>query len=220
MALLASDIIYRLGELLNDPVHASHPEPELLAWIGDGQREICNARPDASATVAAVPLAPGIKQSLPSGAIRLLDVTRNLGTNGNTPGAAVRLADLDAQRAWNPNWATATAATAISNYFYDERDPLTWWCDPPVHATTAVYAEIKYTRLVTAPTATTDALGVGDYYANALIDYCLFRACQKDAERRGEAAGYYNSFAQAIGLKTLADRAVSPGRSAGGQANV
>jgi hypothetical protein len=78
MALTADDVLSRASEILLDETRILWPEAKLLAHLNDAQREIVNLRPDAGAQVDAVRLDTGVKQTLPTGSLRLLDMPRNL----------------------------------------------------------------------------------------------------------------------------------------------
>ena len=62
-------------------------------------------------------------------------------------------------------------------------------------------------------TATTEAIGVRDIYANALMDYMLYRAFAKDADHPGNAersGAHYAAFASAVGAKSSIEAAITP----------
>lgn len=209
--MIAGDILTRAGYVLNDESKVTWVAAEGLAWLNDAQRAIVNARPDASATTVSVALTAGVKQALPSGGQRLIRVTRNMGADGATPGAAVQLTDADSLASWVPNWATDTAQDYVENYLYDDRIPRTWWNYPPVNS--GVYVELQYTQLPTDCTALTgdgSALYVSDAYADALLDYVLYRAFSKEGGQTGKAQAHLNGFHAALGLKTQSDLATSP----------
>ena len=98
---------------------------QLLDSLHDAQRDIVMRKPDAyTKSVSTVLTISECKQSLPSDAILLLDITRNMGTDGSTLGRVptrIERPVLDQQ--W-PNWMTDTGAAEVQNYMYDEKDPL------------------------------------------------------------------------------------------------
>ena len=59
----------------------------------------------------------------------------------------------------------------------------------------------------------TTVLSVDDVYANAILDYVLYRSYQKDSEYAGNsqrAIMHYQGFTNSLGIKTQADIAVTP----------
>ena len=81
--LTGANLLSRIKDTLQDTTSVRWPEAELLRYINDAQREIVNFRPDSSATTANVQLVTGTKQTLPSGGLRLIKLTRNMdGTSG------------------------------------------------------------------------------------------------------------------------------------------
>ena len=61
--------------------------------------------------------------------------------------------------------------------------------------------------------STTVTITLDDIYANAILDYMLYRAYQKDSEYAGNAERsmmHYQSFANGLGIKTRADAATDP----------
>ena len=61
--------------------------------------------------------------------------------------------------------------------------------------------------------SSTAVITLDDIYANAILDYMLYRAYQKDSEYAGNAERsmmHYQSFANALGIKSRADAAIDP----------
>ena len=59
----------------------------------------------------------------------------------------------------------------------------------------------------------TTTISLDDVYANCILDYMLYRAYQKDSEYAGNAERslmHYQSFSNALGVKTQADGAITP----------
>lgn len=196
--------IARAETILQDTTNTRWPVAELLEWFNDGQREIVMRKPDAYTTRESVNLVAGTRQSLPATAVQLIDVPRNMGTDGLTPGGVVRLEDrriLDDQR---PDWHTETAVVAVEHYCFDARDPKQFFVYPPADGTGSV--EVVYSA-APADVVIGDIDGVitlDDIYANAMLDYMLYRAYSKDAdytENAGRASGSYQAFLSSLGLK-------------------
>lgn len=208
-----NNIINRAGTLIQDATNVRWPQAELLDWLNDGQREVVLHKPEASVKNTSVSLNIGAtKQSIPADGILLLDVTRNMGAAGTTPGNAIRLTTREVLDAQKPTWHNdANALGYVQHYVYDPRDPKTFYVYPKAPAT-AWYAEMVYSA---APTdcALGGTIQIDDIYANALLDYVLYRAYSKDAEYAANAnlaVAHYQAFANAIGLKTQNDMSRNP----------
>ena len=78
MTLLAGYIVDQAAIMLLDQAGVEYPADELLAWVGDGQADIANLKPEAVSVNAAALLDPGARQVLPSTVARLVDVVCNL----------------------------------------------------------------------------------------------------------------------------------------------
>lgn len=213
----AQTIADRVSLLLQDEDGVRWTAAELLGWLNDGQREIFIVRRDSSSRVTPVALVAGTKQALPSDGVLLLDIKRNAGAAGNTFGAPVRRTSMDLLDAVSPNWHAATAAATVKNFMYDQRTPLVYYVYPP--AATPTYVELEYAANPAQLATLADVIGISDDYANALVDYVMFRAYSKDHEDENamaRATAHRALFDAAIGNKTSADAgAASPANPKG-----
>lgn len=215
MTVAAQTIIKRVAYLLHDPSSVRWTVGELVSYLNAAQNEMAVYRPDAFATTATLALTAGAKQSLPSGATKLIGVVRN--TSGAKRAVRpVKKALLDAQ---NPEWYSSAGSDEVVHYMYDERDPKTFYVYPP--ATSSSSVEITYAglpTLLTEPGSGTFAdvtgnITVSDHFANALGDYVMYRAFSKDADFANDAsraAAYYTAFANAVGIEVKATTTVAP----------
>ena len=218
--LTGANLLSRIKDILQDTTSVRWPEAELLRYVNDAQREIVNYRPESSATTANVQLVTGTKQTLPSGGLRLIKVTRNMSdTSGGATGKrAIRIVNVDILNTQEPNWHDASAATGdaahgtnVKHYIFDEDDPKNYYVYPGVAGN--AYVEIVYSNSPTDLANTSAVISVDDIYANAIMDYVLFRAYQKDSEYAGNAqrAGtHYQLFLQCIGQCMQAQELISP----------
>lgn len=204
------DITSRARIVLHDPAATRWSDTELALWINDGCKYIALVRPDSCAVNAAMTLAAGTKQSIagltPPG-VRLLDVVRT------SAGRGITIADRQELDTWRPTWHADTAGPT-ENYVYDNRDPKTFYVVPP--ATVGAQIDIIYSRVpveITSGELATVTLSPGDEYADALLNYVLFRCYAKDAEATHNAdlaAMYLQACNASLGVKTTADVAMSP----------
>lgn len=205
--ILASAIIDKAEIILQDTTNVRWTSDELLGWLNDAQREITLAKPETSVKTTAVLLAAGTKQTLGSGstadAIMLLKVIRNMGTNGTTAGNAVRVVSgeiLDAQR---PGWHAETSTSSVQHVVYDPRNPKQYYVYPPNTGTG--YVEVMYSCTPVNVATVGSTITVDDVFANAIMDYILYRAYSKDVEYAGNAqraVAHYTAFANSLGLNT------------------
>lgn len=206
------DILDRASIILQDTSNVRFPNAELLKFFNDAQREVVLHRPDAKTVNADVDCVAGSKQTLPSTGLRLIDVVRNTG------GRAITQIDRKILDETLPDWhnTTADSVKKIEHFIYDPADPKNFYVYP--NATVAMDIEIIYSTApsdITVSNFSTDTqtISLDDIYANALLDYMLFRAYQKDSEYAGNAERsmmHYQSFANALGIKSRADAAIDP----------
>ncbi len=198
--LTAQNIVDRAGVILQDTSNNRWAESELLDWLNDGQRQIVQFKPDANTSNSSVTLDSGAKQTLPSDAHSLIEVRRNMGSDGSTPGPAVTpvsLRTLDLQR---PAWTADDQVAEIKHYAFNDQDPDTFYVYPPADGTSQV--ELVYS-VIPSDITLSDSITVGDDYANALLNYILYRAYSKDADyaaNNERAQGAYQAFVQALGI--------------------
>lgn len=206
-----SEIINRATLILQDDTNVRWTRPELLGWVNDAQREIVVHRPSASSIVTTLPLVPGTRQELPPVGIQLLDVIRNVN------GRAVRVLKREILDAQQPDWHQHKQAAVIKHFMFDDRSPLVFYVYPP--AAPAAMLEVSYSVAPVAATAESSQLSLNDIYANAVLDFVLYRAYLKDADFAGNAAraeSHYQKFASAVGIKQQGDAVVSPNTSSPG----
>ena len=206
------DVIDRATIILQDATSVRFPLVELLKFFNDAQKEVVLHRPDASMVNATFACAPGSKQSLPSAALRLVDVVRN------TSGRSITQVDRKILDETLPNWhETAASSEGIQHFIYDPADPKNFYIFPKgasgTHSLEIVYSSVPSDISISNFATDTQVIGIDDIYANCLLDYILYRAYQKDSEYAGNAqraAMHYQSFSNALGIKTQADAATAP----------
>jgi hypothetical protein len=84
---------------------------------------------------------------------------------------------------------------------FDIRDPRKFYVYPGVSG--SAYVEVVYSKNPTNLTAGTDLIQVDDIFANALINFVLYRAFLKESEYAANlatAGSYYQLFAQSLGV--------------------
>jgi hypothetical protein len=208
-----SDVISRARNILLDSDATSYrwSNAEMIDYINDAQRLVAVYRPDSCSASTVQTLSAGSKQSIPTGGFRLLDVVRNMASDGTTPGRAITITARDTLDRFDPNWHTATNQSAVKHFTYDERIPGQFFVYPPVSS--GVKVETVYSKYPSAVSATTDDLTVQDSYFEALINYLLFRCYSKETDFAANAqlaSSYLSLFASVLGIKLQKDIAFGP----------
>lgn len=209
--MLASEVLQDLTTTLNDPNYVTWGEGELLQKISDAMTAIVVVRPDAYSVVEAIQLSAGTKQSVPAGALRLLDVLRNMGADGQTPGRAITPVHGDDMDIIDPSWHKRTAKSEVRHFVYDERTPDTFFVTPP--AVAGIYVEAQLSKEPPAVTAPGDTLPLKDIYKAPIVEYTLYLAYNKETdsmESRQEAMRHLGQFNTLLGIKSKTDLTFSP----------
>ena len=224
MAITVNSILDKAGVVINDNLKVRWPAPELVDWINDAQREIVMLKPEASmANLSMLLTASSTKQSIPTTGIQFIDIVRNTGAAGTTPGKSIKIIPRELLDAQVPNWHTdANTAGYVQRYTYDPRDPKHFYVYPQAPATTwyveAVYsvapATIVYDLVTGVSTPAT--ISLDDIYANMILNYVLYRCFSKDATYAGNAgiaSACYQLFTSGLNAKGQVDVADNPART-------
>lgn len=216
--ITAQTLVDRAELIANDTTNVRWAASEWLGWLNDGQREIVTLRPDAYPKTAAMQLTAGTKQSIPSDGHTLLKITRNMGSDGATPGAAIRGVSASLMDSSTPSWHTTTGSATTLHYIFDPRTPKVFYIYPKP-TDTAHYVEVVYSVSPPDVPALANVITLDDIYANPLLDYMLFRGYSKDFESASSAAravAQRQAFENTLGLKAQADAAGQPVQTAKG----
>lgn len=206
------DVIDKAEQILQDPTNVRWGQQELLDYLNDGQREIVLFRPDAKTNNESFTLAESSKQTLPSSALRLIDIYKNISPETN-PITLIERKILDDQI---DDWYNQSS-TFVEHYVYNPIDPKNFYVYP-YPSTSGNTIEIVYSASPSDITISnfstdTDTIELDDVYANAILDYILYRAYQKDTEYAGDlqkSANYFNTFQNALGIKQQVDAGSTP----------
>jgi len=212
----AKTIIDKATVQLIDLANIRWTRAELLSWLNDGVRQIVTIQPSASSTTVSKQLVAGTRQTLPADGWLLLSVYRNMGTNGTTPGRAIRLVSREIIDGFNPNWHTDTAKAEVRNYIYSNQDQAAFFVYPPNTGTQ--YVELNYSAQPADLTNENQPIAIFDIFQSALVDYILYRACSKDAEYAPSlqlAQGYMATFVAAVQGKTASEVTNDPTQALG-----
>lgn len=218
MTVAVNTIVSRAQTILQDTTGIRWPTTELVDWINDAQREIVLFKPDAGATTAVIAMAVGTKQDIPAGGNRLLRVIRNMSAlSGGLGRRAVRIVEREILDAQVPDWhnpsvtGDAAHATTIKHYCYDEQNPRSFYVYPGASSTSA-WLEIVYAADPAAVTAGQN-ISIPDVFANAILDYVLYRAYSKDADytaHSARAGAHFQMFMTSVTGKAQIDGLTTP----------
>lgn len=194
------EVIGRCNLQLNDVLKLRFEDGVLVDYYNDALRAMITVRADAGASVEVLECVPGSEQSLPEGAVRLIDITRVAGGRAITPVPKEVLDNYD------PDWHLRTGTP--QRYCYDEQTPKVFWlCPAPL---VAMSVEAKVSRIPAAATLETldQPIPVDELYVNSIIAWILFRAFSQDSEGGANlqiAAQHLQIFNDQMGIKTQAD---------------
>lgn len=206
------DLIDKAEEILQDTTNVKWSQQSLLNYLNDAQREIVLVRPDANPVNAAFTLAQSAKQTLPSAALRLLSLYKNKNPQTKTIQNIQKKVLDDTVVDWY-----GTSSLFVEYYVYDERDPKNFYVYPHPsaagHEVELVYSSAPTNVTIADFSTTTTVISLDDIYANAILDYMLYRAYQKDTESASDinkSTAYLQSFRNSLGVKSQADAASTP----------
>jgi hypothetical protein len=206
MTVLASEIIAEASKQLNDINKVTWTNESYFEYISSAQEMIVSIRPDAYSVVTTMQMAVGSRQSIPSEALRLLDIFRNMGSDGNTPGRAVLPVERNALDLFAFNWNADTQESEVKNYMYDEKVPNVFYVDPPSDGTG--HLEVAISRVPPKVSQVTDVLSLKDIYRNHVIQWVMYRAYSIEVDSvssQRRAAVHEQSFYQMMGQKFQRD---------------
>jgi hypothetical protein len=212
VAFTANDYIVDAAELYGDTAYDRISTATWIKYLNAAVRALILVRPDAGAVTESVQLVAGPKQTLPTAALRLLDITRNMGTDGATAGKIITPSDRKHIDYSNLLWPAGTAGTAVENYSYDNNVPRIFYVTPPVHAVTAVYVEMSTSQLPTAMTLTSSDDGIEDIFFEPILQFILYKAYIGDDEgsERAKAQEHFNNFFTLLGIELQSSRDAGP----------
>lgn len=213
--ITTASIIQKAQTLLLDATGVRWPSSELLGWLNDGQREIVVFKPNASIKHQSVKLVAGTRQSLPSDGVQLIDIPCNMGSDGATPGRAIRLAMREVFDAQVPTWHSDTPDLTVNHYMYSVLDPKTFYVYPPQPSYAQTYVDVAYAYVPQEATLS-GAITVDDIYQPMLLDYMLYRAFSKDSEfgDANRASAHQQAYLAALTGKARVEGATNPNVSA------
>lgn len=203
MTIPVSDILSKVSIVLNDEDFVRWTKAELIGWLNDAAAEVVIRRPSAHAITAQVPLLVGAYQTMPAGAIQLMDIP------ATGEGWPVRRIDRQLLDDTLPGWRRMKPGRT-KHYAYDDRTSTAFYVYPPAPAGAKV--EMLYSTAPAPVTSEAGSLDLDRVYTSPLISFVLYRALAKDSEyANGQlAAAHYGAFNDVLGAQNESSAAVSP----------
>lgn len=246
--VLVRDLIVGVQSTLQDstPAFRRWPEIELIRHANYGRMALAKFLPTVSSRTDAVKLAAGTRQSLSrvlaanikpgdgstaadTDGIAFMRALRNMGTDGLTPGSAIRgPVDRYTKDAFTPTWASAAGAEVLEIVF-NKDVPLSFSVSPGV---TNGWIEIEWMANPTplpgggAPAAekyivggaeASRVLGIPDQYAEDLHNYIVAVALLKGSKNTAnvpKAQLHASLFMQSINAQAQAISGQNPNMKA------
>mgnify|MGYP000507105103 CR=1 FL=1 len=209
--LTAESLIAQASELAQDEDNLVWTAPQALAWLNDAQRVVSMLRPDASVLSRSIVLVPGTRQSIEG--LRLMAVVRNMGSDGTTPGRAIRLVDRAVKDEVEPWWHTVSGGVEVREYIYDVRAPKEFFVSPPVHESTPTQIEVLEAVTPENLGVIGDTITIADSYAPALIEWIAYRFFSRDAEEApnmARATAHYSRTFELLQVDLRTDMEMNP----------
>jgi hypothetical protein len=212
MAFTANDYILDAAALYGDVDYDRVFETTWIKFLNASIRALILVRPDAGAQTDNLQLVAGVLQTLPSTALRMLDITRNMGIDGLTAGKIITPVERKHIDYSNLLWPAATGDTEIDNFSYDKENPRIFYVTPPVSSSVAVYVEMQVSRLPTAVAAIGDDPGINDVFFEPLVQYMLYKAFSADDEgvEFQKAIAYMQNFFNLVQVEMAAANKAGP----------
>ena len=204
MSLTVNSIVSQAAGILHDTGSTRYSANDLIAYINDAQRRICQMKPEAYTQTVVTPLAVGARQDLPIGALRLLDVYRNV-TTANIVGRSVRLIDRSVLDNEDPDWQRRTGSQ-VEHYCYEpENNPRVYWIFPAISPAKASAAQLEISVAADPPDVAAGQIPVVDpTFHEAIIHYVVSMAISRDSEfgdQMNRAQFHAQAFATGIGVR-------------------
>ncbi|WP_297215349.1 DUF6682 family protein [uncultured Desulfovibrio sp.] len=220
--LLAADVLRLVSGALQDlepgmaarwPWEAEEGRIGLLDFLNAALRAVALQRPDCCAVTEVIRLEPGMLQHIPSirrhgarhDATGFCGLVRNMGMDGEHPGAPIVSVQADVLMAWADS---LPPACRVENFAYDRiSNSQVYYVCPPVPDDADVYVEATYYAAPAIIKTPEQPLGVADDYAQALVHHMLASVLSGDNESSNAAKASYHMqlFSALLGTKTQVD---------------
>jgi hypothetical protein len=191
-----------------DESNDEYSEQNLLDLYHMAIKEIINLVPRSHTDSAVWQVAPSTRQVIPANGVEIVDVVMNMGSDGATPGAAIRETTLDIMKALLPGWEADTPTDAAEHWFKLPESKNQFAIYPRSTGNNKILG-----RVTTIPAAVLwDANGdfklavipIDDTFTTAIINGMVYLAYDDDSDIPGNTPRsqmYYGRFLQDLGLR-------------------
>lgn len=229
MPLPVATAMARAARILQDEAASRWTWPELFQWANDAVREFAILKPSALATSKVLTLGAGTRQTLADPGMAILGVTRNIAAVGpprvgGRSIVAISVVDMDASV---PDWHDTTAYPAsatVLHYIGITDEPRAFYVFPANTGAGMIEALVVDNPVDLALPGTPAVfasysalnLPLDAVYQNAVVDFILYRAFQKEGEFAGSTARadmHHSAFANALGVKLQNEMTRNPNRA-------
>lgn len=177
----------------------------MIPYFNLAIKEIVNTKPEAFTQIFTFPLAAGPRQSLPPGALFLVDVESILDVAGN-PVSGVVLISKEVLDRLLPGWYSFVDTDDTVKYVIrDERNPLKFYAFPPPPGSTVQSAALVCACYPAEITADTDDFPLDNSYVPAAVDFITSMCLGEETTIPGaqaKAQMLTQRFYQKLGVKT------------------
>ena len=172
---------------------------DICALVTEALYLLALLRPDSTSRVESFQVAQNIRQELPTGGSRLLDVL------GNVDGRPIRRIDRKVLDETIPDWRTQTTSTQIEHFIYEEATPKYFWVYPKPIAN--LYIEISLSGMPPEFTTTATVLGVDETFITPVLEWVYYRCLSEEREMTSKAVAFQHrsDFFSILGVKNQTD---------------
>lgn len=204
-----AEVITEVRRIVQDTLAPfRYSDAVMLGYVNQTLKRMAILRPDLFSDIVDIPtVADSAVQSLPSDAIRLLDIFQVKN------GAAINEVDRETMNRNYPNWMTEASGTPV-NFMRHVKNPDRFFLYPRPAAGVVLVGEYAKSP---ADYALNDTISViSDVYFPVIVDGAVFLAQSIDDEHvdSGRAKLFYDSFTQQLGA-TLQSRKITDTKNAG-----
>ncbi len=166
------------------------------------------ARPDATAITEPQKLGAGSKQTVPSDTYQLIEITRNMGSDGKTPGNFIYQVNRNIMDRFDADWSALSGQKEIQCYAYNMFfNRQVFWVFPPVPADSAIYVEMTRAQMPGQIANTGVEFPLPDIFADPVFHHILFQIFTGDSEDANFDRGmkHLEIFNQKLNVKNRSD---------------
>lgn len=202
-------IVRKASDILNDSGQVVWNERSLIDKLNAAILLVVSARPDASIAIGPITLIDGVRQSLPEGGHRIVDVFHN-GDETN-PGVALWKTQREIKNRSEPGWMSEASNAVTREVILDDHFPEFFWCSPPAIAGNKI--TVGYTVAPEPISNSTETFPLQTKYEPHVLEWMLYLAFARDGEETpngARAIGHKNTCLSMLGIKLQADKSSSP----------